>query len=106
MSNISPAVVSTSNLLYLGDSLVHWEHVVQAVFQSFTTGSLSNFNKLKSEFLSKLQSIKTEFDAKEKFYTDVLPVTFESKVRLVLSILKVNLFDRNLNRIKHLLEKF
>lgn len=42
--------------------------------------------------MSRLELVKKEMDLSQKsVYADVLPVTFESKVRLVLSILKVNL---------------
>ena len=90
MSNLSPSILSTSNLIYLSDSLVIWEHVIESVFQSLTYGSLNNISKLKKELLTKLQTIKNEFELNRKIYSDVLPVSFESKVRLVLSVIRVS----------------
>ncbi|CAF0814108.1 unnamed protein product [Brachionus calyciflorus] len=88
LSNMSPSVLATSNILYLNESLVTWEHIVESGFQSITTGSQSSLFKLKKELINDLKTIKTEIDLRPKVYTDVLTVNFESKVRLVLSIVK------------------
>jgi hypothetical protein len=50
----------------------------------------ADYSQLKLELLNKLTNIKKEFNAKPLNYVDVLTVTFESKTRLVLSIMRVN----------------
>ena len=87
ISNLSPAILSSSNLTYLSTSLTSWEHVVESVF--IKNMNDSNFGQLKLEFMKKLAIIKTEFNLKPLNYADVIPVTFESKTKLILSIMRV-----------------
>ena len=87
ISNLSPAILSASNLVYLSSSLTSWEHLVEANFANHTNDT--NYSLLKEELLTKLALVRAEFNLKPN-YVDVLPVTFESKIRLVLSILKVS----------------
>jgi hypothetical protein len=87
ISNLSPAILSSSNLTYLSTSLTSWEHVVESVFIKNTNDS--NFGQLKLEFMKKLAIIKAEFNLKPLNYADVIPVTFESKTKLILSIMRV-----------------
>jgi len=51
--------------------------------------SSSSYKKLKEEFVDKLALIKQELDSNANKYNDVVPVMFEPKVRLSLSILRV-----------------
>jgi hypothetical protein len=93
LSNLSPAIISTSNLVYLSSSLTIWQHPIESLFQnaSFLNGQSSNdslYKKLKEELLNKLSAVKEELDLRPNSYKDVLPVEFESRVRLVISILK------------------
>lgn len=69
--------------------MITWEHLIESTFQSMAYGSQSSLSKLKIELISQLRLVKSEIALNSNFYSDVLPVTFESKVRLVLSILKV-----------------
>lgn len=87
ISNLSPAIISSSNLIYLSTSLTAWEHVVESIFAQFSSNE--DYVELKQEFLKKLTLIKAEFTLKPLNYADVLPVTFESKIKLVLAILRV-----------------
>ena len=87
ISNLSPAILSSSNLTYLSTSLTSWEHVVESVF--IKNMNDLNFGQLKLEFMKKLAIIKTEFNLKPLNYADVIPVTFESKTKLILSIMRV-----------------
>ena len=89
MSNLSPAILSSSNLTYLSTSLTSWEHVIESEF--IKNMNDSNFGQLKLEFMKKLAIIKTEFNLKPLNYVDVIPVSFESKTKLILSIMRVNI---------------
>ncbi len=90
LSNLTPAVLSASNLFYLSTPLTIWQHYIDSAFLSFKI-ILPASKKLKDDLTSLLAQVKTEFDLKPFRYIDVLPVTFESKVKLSLSILKVKL---------------
>ncbi len=64
ISNISPAVISSSNLVYLGTPITNWQHYVDAVFLTFKDSSLAQYIKLKEELVTCLGCIKVEFDSK------------------------------------------
>lgn len=101
ISNLSPSVVSTSNVMYFSSSLTIWEHIIESVFQSYNLDGNSIYKKLKEELSNILTQVKAEFDLRQPlFYKDVLPVTFESKVRLALSIMRVNIFKKICKLIK------
>ena len=93
LAHISPAIIATSNLIYVEDSLISWRNIVETFFQFFDNENM-NKNKLKKELVLKLELIEKELYnnncKKSIIYVDLLPVSFESKIRLVLSILKVN----------------
>lgn len=97
LSHISPSILATSNMIYIDDPLVSWKHLVEAFFQLYdnavgeSSSSLSSFKAIKKEIISTLEMIKKEIvdSSQATLYTDALPVPFESKVRLVLTILKV-----------------
>jgi hypothetical protein len=80
--------VSESSVCYLSYSLVTWQHVVESTFMQ-CGGSSGNSQKLKEHFIRLLDQIKCELDSNALAYKDVLPVKFESKVRLTLSVFKV-----------------
>ena len=50
----------------------------------------ANYKNLQSELIKNLSVVKNELDTNANTYHDVLAITFESKVRLVLSIMKVS----------------
>ena len=89
LSNLSPSIISNSNVIYLSSSLTTWEHQIESVFQLFNVETSKNHKRLKEMLVKKISIVKKEFDSKPNAYSDVLPVTFESKVRLVLSIMRV-----------------
>ena len=96
---MSPAVLSSSYLIYLSNSLTSWEHLVESTFMQYDNNS--DYSQLKLNLLKKLTQIKTEFNAKPLNYVDVLTVTFESKTRLVLSIMRVG-YIFQLNEYKYI----
>ncbi len=57
-----------------------------------------HYKNLRAELVQKLKLVKAEFDSRPEVYQDVVTVTFDSKVRLVLSILK-NILKNN-NRLE------
>jgi hypothetical protein len=92
-------MIATSNLIYLDHAVVTWEHFVTAAFSTLshslsgptgTSGANRNHIKtMRDELIAKLKLVKDDLDARPDNYQDLLAVTFESKARLVLSILKV-----------------
>jgi hypothetical protein len=89
ISKLSPAVISGSNIVYLDFSLVLWQHLIEVAFEPFIKNNRNEiFLKLKTQFIKLLETIKKEFDSNQFDYINIVPVTFESKVRLSLSILK------------------
>lgn len=91
LSYLSPSILTCSNLIYLGSSLTTWEHQIESVFQFLNVENSKNHKKLKELLIKKISLVKKEFDTRPNMYTDVLPVTFDSKVRLSLAILRVSL---------------
>lgn len=91
---MSPSIIGVSNLIYLNTPLTSWLHLIESVFRSFNMESNSNYKKLKEEFVDKLTLIKQELDSNANNYNDVVPVMFEPKVRLSLSILRVKFIIR------------
>jgi hypothetical protein len=94
LSHLSPSILTSSNLIYLGSSLTTWEHLIESVFQQLNVENSKNHKKLKELLVKKISMVKKEFDSKPSVYADVLPVTFDSKVRLALAILRVSFFHR------------
>jgi hypothetical protein len=54
-----------------------------------------HYKNLRAELVLKLKLVKAEFDSRPDTYQDVLAVTFDSKVRLVLSTMKNILKNNN-----------
>lgn len=90
LSNLTPTILSSSNLFFLTTPLTIWQHYIDSAFLSFKNVRPA-YNKLKNDLISILAQVKAEFDLKPFRYTDVLPVMFESKVKLALAILKVKI---------------
>lgn len=93
ISNLSPSILATSNMIYLDHPLISWEHLVISAFMTFSNADRSaNLKSLQKELINKLHLVQDELN--RNIYQDVLNIRFEAKVRLVLSILK-NLLKNN-----------
>ena len=58
--------------------------------------NVTYYLNLRNELINKFRLIKDEFELNPDRYQDVLNVSFDSKVRLTLSIMKVLFFFVNL----------
>src|SRR4051812_32493556 len=99
MSSLSPSILATSNLIYLDNPVISWEHLIAATFMSLSNAEVSMaayYKSLQSELVENLNRVKKEFDDNAHLYQDVLNITFESKVRFVLSIMKVSRREKKL----------
>jgi hypothetical protein len=96
---LSPGIIATSNLIYLDHAVVTWEHFIISTFMTLNNSdNRCHYKNLRAELVQKLKLVKAEFDSRPEVYQDVVTVTFDSKVRLVLSILK-NILKNN-NRLE------
>ena len=91
MANLSPSLIANSSIFFLNYSLTLWEHVAESTFQQLNKEGSAVYTAMKEELVKDLRLVKTELDSKPDMYKDLLPVSFESKVRLCLSIMKVSL---------------
>jgi hypothetical protein len=97
ISNLSPSIISNSNLIFIDNPVITWEHMVHVSFMTFNTNSheisaqnlFTNSQILRNELIGKLKLVMKEFEKNSQLYKDVLSIGFESKVRLALSIMKV-----------------
>ena len=88
MSNLSPSIVTLSNVIYVNGPLVKWNSMVETCFQSYPDNT-SLYKNLRNETIKILIIIQSEYHSNPNKYTTVLPVTFESKVKFMMSIMKV-----------------
>ena len=70
ISNISPAVISSSNLVFLGTPVTIWQHYVDAAFLTFRNAGFGQYRKLKDELITCLACIKADFDSKPFRYVE------------------------------------
>ena len=89
MANLSPSLIANSSIFFLNYSLTLWEHIAESTFQQLNKDGNAVYKGMKEELVKNLHLVKAELDSKLDMYKDMLPVSFESKVRLCLSILKV-----------------
>ena len=87
LDNVSPAIVAVSNLFFLSNPLFIWPHMIDAVFRDELD---EQHQIIKEELTELLVAVKAEFDLHSTSYKDIMPVTFESKVRLVLAVFRVS----------------
>jgi hypothetical protein len=95
MSNLSPSIVTLSNVIYLNGPLIKWNSIVETSFQNYPE-NISLYKNLRNETVKILTIIQSEYLTNPNTYTTVLPVSFESKVKFMMSIMKVSIIHKNI----------
>lgn len=88
MSNLSPSIITLSNVIYINGPLIKWNSIVETSFQMYPD-NIGLYKHLRSQAIQTLNTIHSEYESNPNKYTSVLPVTFESKVKFMMSIMKV-----------------